>query len=423
LESRRSSEFRAANHDRTARRLLAITDMFRRESPAARLFLAACWALLVFPVAHAADLEVRILSPSGDSPALGVVDVIVEVDASEAISSVSLLVDGLPSGQRSAPPFTFRVSLGEDNLSHRFEVEVATVGGARASASVVTPAIHIDEVVDIALQQVYVTVTNRRGERVLDLGQEDFHLSDDGRTQEIVTFAGGEIPFSALLLIDGSDSMRGAQIHAARAGARAFLTGMNDFDEAKVLVFSTRLLAASDFAGRYQPLNRLIEDVRPAGGTAINDFLFLGLQRLEQRQGRRVLVLLSDGWDVHSVLRMEQVAGIARQSQAQIFWLQLKEGSSGFVQLLNSWRDPPENRRQMRMLRKTIKESGGRIIVVAGPDEIEGAFQEVLAELREQYALGYYPDRRFDDGRWRRLEIDVDGSLKVKAREGYLDLP
>jgi Ca-activated chloride channel family protein len=349
--------------------------------------------------------------------------VVVEVTADGGIEFVQLTVDGAQVGRLTSPPFNFAVSVGEKNQTHRFEVEAVGIDGTRGSASVATPAIQVDDFVELALRQTYVTVSDRSDQRVLGLESDDFQIFDDNDAQRIVTFAGGEIPFSAILLIDGSESMIGPQIAAARTGARTFLAGMNELDEAKVIVFSTRLLAASTFAGREEPLSQLVESVTPDGGTAINDFLFLGLQRLEQRHGRRVLVLLSDGFDVHSVLRMEQVAGVARQSQAQIYWLRLKDERLDGGDLVNSWRDSADSRRQMRLLEKVIRESGGRILAVEKPNEIEGAFQEVLAELREQYALGYYPDKQYGDGRWRQLKVQVRGPYKVKAREGYLDLP
>lgn len=370
-----------------------------------------------------ASIAPTITSPSAAAPALGNIEVRVQVDADEPIAAVELLVDGLPWGTLTEPPYVFEVALGEKNLSHRFEAVAVGVSDKRVSTSIVTPAIQVDDVVDLSLRQVYVAVTDRRGQRVLNLSQEDFRIFDEDRLQQIVTFAGGDIPFSAILLIDGSESMHGRKTAAARAGAKVFLTGMNDLDEAKVIVFSTRLLAASDFTDRRTPLNRVVEEVTPGGGSAINDFVFLGLQRLEERQGRRVLVLLSDGRDVHSVLRMQQVVGVARRSQAQVYWLRLQETRRIVGDYVDSWRDVVESRQQLRLLERVIKESGGRVLTVGAASEIPAAFEAVLRELREQYAIGYYPDRHFADGRWRRLRVEVRGRYQVESREGYLEQP
>ncbi|MDH3253797.1 MAG: hypothetical protein OEM62_02305, partial [Acidobacteriota bacterium] len=72
---------------------------------------------------------------------------------------------------------------------------------------------------------------------------------------------------------------------------------------------------------------------------------------------------------------------------------------------------------------RVIKESGGRVLTVGAASEIPAAFEAVLRELREQYAIGYYPDRHFADGRWRRLRVEVRGRYQVESREGYLEQP
>lgn len=397
--------------------------MLRREVVLAGLTLILSGPMISAQTSPAGEILVRITHPLESSPTFGDIEVVVEVSSVVPIEFVQLGVDGSRIGRRTVAPFTFAVSLGEENESHRFTAEAVAVDGSRSSTSVVTPAIRVDEFVELALQQTFVTVTDANGQRHLGLEASDFKIFDDREEQEIITFAGGEIPFSAILLLDGSESMIGPQIEAARSGARAFLAGMNDLDEAKVIVFSARLLAASAFSGRDEPLSHLVEAVIPNGGTAINDFLFLSLQRLEQRHGRRVLILLSDGLDVHSVLRMKQVAGVARQSQAQIYWLRLKYKDQKEGELLFSWRAPPDSRQEGRLLERVIRESGGRILTVKAPSEIEAAFQDVLRELRDQYALGYYPSRRHNDGRWRQVKVQVTGNLRVKSREGYLDLP
>ena len=142
-------------------------------------------------------------------------------------------------------------------------------------------------------------------------------------------------------------------------------------------------------------------------------------------------VFLSHGQDVHSVLRMRQVREVVRRSQAQIYWIRVvpaaRRGSfpgqdSPVIAWVDSWRDAATNRRQVRQLQATIDESGGRILNVAGQSEIKGAFAEILQELRDQYAVGYYPSEDRDDGSWRRLKVELrQPGLKARAGGGYLD--
>ena len=140
---------------------------------------------------------------------------------------------------------------------------------------------------------------------------------------------------------------------------------------------------------------------------------------------RFVHAVFSDGSDAHSALPMDEVLHKARTSQALIYWIYLiEEGEDpgGAPQHFNAWRDIPAHEREFRTLRKTVGESGGRIEVVDSPDQLATAFAGILAELREQYVLGYYPSNRRNDGAWHNVRVRVRGDgLVVRARDGYLD--
>jgi Ca-activated chloride channel family protein len=137
-----------------------------------------------------------------------------------------------------------------------------------------------------------------------------------------------------------------------------------------------------------------------------------------------VVVLFSDGSDVHSVLPMEGVLQTARRSQALIYWIYLKEPGEEFEipEYTSSWRNVQANRREFKDLRETIQDSGGRIEVVDSLEDLEEAFAGILSELREQYVLGYYPSEARHDGRWRAVRVKADRpGVDVRTRGGYFD--
>jgi len=298
------------------------------------------------------------------------------------------------------------------------------VEGESASSVMVTSALQVDEIVEVELQQLYVTVTEG-GQRVLDLDRDDFRITDEGKHQELVTFERGDVPITASLILDSSLSMeKGERLAAALQGAEVFLSGMNPLDRAMVMLFSDRVLRMTDFGDDQESLTQALEGVQAAGGTAINDHLFLALSRLEMDQGRRVVVLFSDGEDVHSVLSMGDVIHKAHSSQALIYWVFLREpGQDDEVRTYTtSWRDADANLQEAKMLRRAIRESGGRIEVVEDPAELDDAFAGILAELREQYVLGYYPSADHGDGKWHDVKVRVERSaVAVRTREGYID--
>lgn len=372
---------------------------------------------------QAAGLEVWIERPRPSEFVFGQVEVVIRAAPEEEVVTVQLMVDGRQVALFDRPPFRIAVDVGHENTEHEFKVLVRSVTGEEESAAVVTPVLQIDEIVDLGLQQLYVTVSGG-GQRVLSLDRAAFRIQDEGKRQEIVTFERGDIPLTATLLLDCSLSMKGDRLAAALQGANEFVAGMKPLDQAMVLLFSDRLLRVTEFSEDRELLSQALTDVGAAGGTSINDHLFLALSRLEAVQGRRVVVLFSDGSDVHSVLPMEGVLQKARSSQALIFWIQLRnpEEDSEVPEYTSSWRNVEANRREFKDLREAIQESGGRIEVVDNLEGLEEAFAGILAELREQYVLGYYPSQAEHDGGWRSVRVKVDGAgLNVRTRDGYFD--
>ncbi len=414
------------------------------------LLLGVCWCVQWAGAAeNGASVRIQIDKPSPGQAIFDQTEIAVSIESTEPIERVELTMDGQridarpmdEQGVDGLPEVSYRwlVDVGPENRERRIEVVVFGPDGALGSATRTTPRIAVHEQLEVELQQLYVTVSRRSGERVLDLEPGDFRIVDEGRAQQLVTFARGDIPFTALIMIDGSGSMHGRQLRTSLVGAHRFVHGMRPLDEAKLMVFSDRLLAITPWSGDSAPLAETLNTVEDAGGTAVLDHLHMALTLLEARQGRRVVILLSDGWDAHSVLETEQIRQVARRSQALIYWVRLTafepsvgrhlgdiRGANPLVPVhlipTNSWRDAEASRELYERLERVVKESGGRIVSVPSLESVELAFEDILAELRQQYALGYDPEPRRNDGSWRPVVVDVTGrGLNVRARDGYVD--
>lgn len=380
---------------------------------------------------------VEILRPAVGEPLLGSVEIEARVRASESEAApmeLEAFLDGRSLGPRQAPPWRWRTEVGSEMREHRVEVR-ARIAGEEVRAVRITPWVRIDDRLEAELQTVYVTVTDGRGERVADLPRSAFRISDQNRPQRIVTFEHGDLPLTAALLLDTSISMEGERLVAAVAGARSFLSGLRPLDETRVMTFSDRLrLLSATYSGHPEgtppapldpELDTALRDLEPTDGTAIHDHLYLALHLLESRPGRRVLVLLSDGVDWQSVLPVEEVERVARRSQALLYWVRL-DGDAAVTRrniAPGAWSTPEDKLRSFRRLEDVVRESGGRIVRLREAGEIEGAFRDVLRELREQYALGYYPRPELGhDGGWREVEVEVSPpGLEVRVRAGYID--
>lgn len=379
---------------------------------------AALAILLLGAGAAAAQVDVRIESPTADQPVFGPTEIKVKVQAREPIDRVELFVDGQSRGVVKAPPFNLLVDVGDDNVKREFRAVAWTSSGVNATTTVTTLPVRVDDSITLKLRTLFVNVA-RGGARDLRLEAGDFQVYDNGKPQQLVTFGRDELPLTAVLLLDTSESMGGERLEAVRRGAKAFIGGMKPLDEAMLALFSDRMLRITPFTADRGTLDQALASTRAAGGSAVNDFLYMSLKLLESRQGQRVVVLFSDGSDVHSVLPGSDLVWKARTGQALVYWIHLGGKHKSFT---SSWRDFEANDREYDMLRKVVAESGGRVLDIERIDQLEGAFHTILQELRQQYALGYYPSNSKGDGSWHKVDVRVRGvGERVRTREGYVD--
>jgi Ca-activated chloride channel homolog len=343
--------------------------------------------------------------------------------AGTRLERVEVYVDGVRAGVITRPPWRLLVDVGDANVAHRLQLLATAVGGATASAELTSGTIAVSEQIDVELRPLFVRV-ERGGAPVAALGREDFTVFDDGERQQIVTFERGDVPFTAVVLLDASSSMEGGRLLMASDGVLAFARAMQRLDEAKLLLFADRVLVETPFTNAPSFLTLALPEVSAGGGTAVNDALALALGRLEPRRGRKVALLLSDGVDVESVLSMREVLAQARKSGVILYWLRLgddRDVGRGY-RVHTPWRDVDAHEREQRFLRQAIEESGGRVLTVGRVEGIRAALAEVLQELREQYVIGYYPSRLRGSGQWHDVRVEVAvPSVRVRTPRGYTE--
>ncbi len=361
---------------------------------------------------------VAIEQPSPFQSVFERVEVKALVMTEEPIRKVDFYLGEELVGTLTGPPYQLVVEVGDENVDREFRVEAFGRWGGFGKGSVTTRRVEIEAELEVALKQLFVTV-DRGNRRVLDLRREDFTVFDGGVRQTLVTFERGDVPITAVVLLDASESMKGRYLDAALTGSHAFLSTMGRLDEAMVVLFADRPLAVTPFSGDAAVLAARLENVFAGGGTALNDHLYASLRLLDRTQGRRVVILLSDGADVLSALRMRDVLWKVRRSDALIYWIRLQEELQEFS---SAWRDFRTNRDEWQGLERAVKESGGEVRSLTSIEQIQPAFEEIMAELRGQYVLGYYPTTRTADGAWRPVKVKVDlPSAKVRFRAGYID--
>jgi Ca-activated chloride channel family protein len=275
--------------------------------------------------------------------------------------------------------------------------------------------------VDVKLVNVFTTVTDRQGAPIGSLTKDDFNITEDGVAQRIAVFRReSELPLSIVLAVDTSSSTR-KDIRLELEAARKFIHSIIRPQDAVALYqFATSVTELTPFTAKLRQVDNAIQEARLGGATALYDAIYLGSKALLNRQGRKVLVLITDGGDVGSSVDYKEALRAAQQSEALVYSLidVPVEASAG------------RNTGGEHALIQISNDTGGKYYYVSGIDSLDKSFQQISDELRTQYLLAYYPVQRLASSDFRQIDVTVrgqssknlddgDGKFIVRARRGY----
>ena len=287
-----------------------------------------------------------------------------------------------------------------------------------------SPKTKDEEVIKITTDLVTLTATvaDKNGRYRADLKQGDFTVYEDGTKQEIAYFnTGDRVPMSLGIIFDTSGSMED-KIDGVQDAVNHFVKGVSPNDEIFLIQFSDDADIVQDFTSEKTRILRAVQSLNPRGGTALYDAIALGLQKVKQgKNKKRALLLLTDGNDTQSKMDLQTVLSLARSSEVIIYALGIGHGEKGNVHLGLSVEDTVD----MRVLRSLADTTGGNAYYLeaaheGGVDRVDEAANEVAAELKQQYTLGYYPTNQKKDGGFRQIVVEVkDKDLRVRTKRGY----
>lgn len=271
-----------------------------------------------------------------------------------------------------------------------------------------------DEVVRVGTNLVPLPafVFDARGRAVTDLDLKDFELVVDGAARPIGDLSRAETPANVVLLFDNSGSLTSARAFQKAAAARFFQTALRPVDRAAVYSISTVPELVQPLTNDVRALVRTVESFgRPEGGTAFFDAVAEAAAYLREAAGRRVLIVVSDGTDTVSDLDFDTTLQRLLAGHCQVYAVRV--GHSDNANL----RDLAGERRLMEFAAQT----GGAIYAPQSREDYEAAFQQIAADLRQQYVLSYYPPAGAPDGRFHALTLRVTTrpNLSVRTRKGY----
>jgi Ca-activated chloride channel homolog len=322
-----------------------------------------------------------------------------------------------PTPVKSAPAATPSSSPGAAATPGATKPAAATTATENANAGevdAVPEEIDPEDVIRVNSNLVPVTasVVDYQGKAIADLKLEDFELRVDGQPRQISEMGFSNTPVRLVMLFDNSSSLTLAREFEKQAATKFFRNVMRPIDEAAIFSVSTVPMLEQPLTSDVKTLMRTIERFgKPEGATALFDAIAQAAAYLRPLQGRKVIVIVSDGADTISDLDFDSTLRQAQAADCQVYAVQ-----TGLVENANV-RDLAAERRMQEMTAQT----GGAVYVPRGTADLDTAFAQISADLAQQYILSYYPTDDPRDGRFRviSLRVATRPNVRVRARKGY----
>lgn len=333
--------------------------------------------------------------------------VALEIPPHEQLDRLELYLGEERFATLEEPPFVHELPEQRPSVRGVTYVRVVAVLASGATAEdveLIDTRQPVDQV-DVRLVELYTTVLDGSGRPVQGLGAGDFRVLEDGAEQPLVRFDTVEnLSINVALLMDVSSSMRRRVEMAARSARHFFETVLTPGDRAALLTFSHDIQRLVPFTEDAEPLLAETAGLYAWGTTRLRDSLVYTLHAFGGLDGRRALVLLSDGQDVDSDFGIKQVLEEARRSRVAVYPIVLGV----------------EDAQTLSELEGLAEESGGSFFVVSSIEQLDRVYQRIEEELRSQYLLVYEAAPRETNKTLRtvRVELGREG-LRARTLKGY----
>lgn len=267
--------------------------------------------------------------------------------------------------------------------------------------------------VDVKLVNVFVNVTDQNGALVGGLTRDNFALYEDGRPQQISVFEReSELPLNLVLAVDTSGSVFKDRALIASASRTFIHALLRQQDQMSLLEFATFVREVTPFTNKEQQLERGLNALRGGEATALYDAIYLGSGKLGPRQGRKVLILVSDGGDTASDIDYAHALEQALRNEVMIYSI------IDVPIAASAGRDTGGEHALI-----TLAEQTGGKSFYAAEGGLDKAFARVSEDLRTQYLLGYYPRKQEPGLTFHRLRVTVPraapDAFNIRYRTGY----
>jgi len=268
--------------------------------------------------------------------------------------------------------------------------------------------------VDVDLVLVPVTITDPMNRLVTGLEKENFQLFEGNVGQEIRTFSSEDAPVSLGVIFDSSGSMTSKMDRAKDAVVEFFKTA-NPQDEFFMITFSDEPEQVSDFTSSVDEIQNKLVFAVPRRRTALLDAIYMGISKMRQaKYPKKALLIISDGGDNHSRYTENEIRSLVKEADVMIY----------AIGIYDRYASAQEERLGPQLLSDITELSGGRAFTIDNPNDLGDVATKIGVELRNQYVLGYRPNKVVRDGKWRKIKVKLLPPkglppLRVYARTGY----
>jgi VWFA-related protein len=288
-----------------------------------------------------------------------------------------------------------------------------------------TPDPNQAEVINIRRVRLPITVTDKKGQFVSGLTADDFMVLEDKVAQKIDSFTNEDnnnLPLYVAVLMDTSPSTA-AKLKFEQESAMNFIQTVVRPRRDRVLfaTFDHEINLRQDFTDRLELLDRAVYAVKKTGEqTALYDAVWQFCdQKMRSAQGRRALVLITDGVDTYSRADINDAIDIAQRTETTIFAISTKAGLLSTVVGVEAG---TVKGKADKDLEKLCEETGGAAFFTGDMISLERSFTKISKELRSQYLITYRPTNDKYDGSYRRVEVKLtngQNGLKLRTKKGY----
>ena len=281
------------------------------------------------------------------------------------------------------------------------------------------------EVVNIRRVRLPITVTDKHGAFVSGLTQNDFVILEDKVPQQIDSFTSEQnnnLPLNVAVLMDTSPSTAG-KLKFEQEAAKNFIYTVVRPRRDRVLfaTFDDQVTLRQDFTDRIELLDRAVDAVRkPGTQTSLYDAIWEFCdEKMRSAQGRRALVVITDGVDTYSRANLNDAIDIAQRTETTVFAISTKAGLAGSVPGVEAGQVSDKADKELMRL---SEETGGAAFFTGDMLALEKAFTKIAKELRTQYLITYKPTNDRYDGSIRKIDVKLTNGhehLKLRTKHGY----